>query len=111
MDPEGANSASSRLASENDRLKNDLDKSIVENRQLSRQLESWKRQLAEFDVREGGGTTASEVSGDYFFDEDEDALRAKLDEAFRSVGALRLRVEELTLEVTKVIYSLCQLMY
>ena len=33
--------------SEYDRIKQDLDKSVRENRHLSRQMEQWKRQLAE----------------------------------------------------------------
>ena len=33
--------------SEYDRMKQDLDKSVRENRHLSRQMEQWKRQLAE----------------------------------------------------------------
>ena len=35
-------------------------------------------------------------------DDSEDFIRMKQEQAYRSVGALQLRVEELTLEVTKV---------
>ena len=81
--------------SENDRLKQDLDKSVMENRLLTRQMENWKQQLSDVSV------SALEEDAD---DDSDDpvVLKAKQDQAWRSVGALQLRVEQLTLEVTKV---------
>ncbi len=82
--------------SEYDRLQQDLEKSVRENRHLSRQMEDWKRQLAD----SAAVDVDSELEG---ADADSPAaLRLKQEQAYRSVGALQLRVEQLTLEVTKV---------
>ena len=84
-----------KLLSENSRLQHDLDQSVHENRNLYRQMQTWKEQLSECGD-----------PGDYDEDDYEagspSLLRAKQEQAYRSVGALQLRVEELTLEVTKV---------
>ena len=85
------------LALQNQRLQLDLDKTIGERRLLSRQMENWKRQL----TLEDPGNVEDE--DEY---ETEEVLKLKQEQAYRSVGALQLRVEELTLEVTKVIFIL-----
>merc|ERR1712062_155300 len=82
------------LALQNQRLQLDLDKTIGERRLLSRQMENWKRQL----TLEDPGNVEDE--DEY---ETEEVLKLKQEQAYRSVGALRLRVEELTLEVTKLL--------
>ena len=82
-----------RLTSENDRLKDDLEKTVRENRHLTNQMESWKLQLAAYDDKD-------EEEEDE--DESPEVLKVKQEQAWRSVGALNFRVEELTLEVTKV---------
>ena len=75
-----------------------------ENRQLTKQLDTWKQQLASFDSSSGNVV----VDHDVYDDDDEEEemspviLRMKQEQAYRSVAALQLRVEELTLEVTKV---------
>jgi tRNA U34 5-carboxymethylaminomethyl modifying GTPase MnmE/TrmE len=71
--------------------------SVRENRQLSKQLDTWKRQLAAFD----GGADAN-VDYD---DDDEDVVLRIQEQAYRSMAAMQLRVEELTLEVTKVFFA------
>ena len=81
------------LALQNQRLQLDLDKTIGERRLLSQQMENWKRQLTE----------AAGQAEDQDPEETEEVLKLKQEQAYRSVGALQLRVEELTLEVTKVI--------
>ena len=78
------------LMLQNERLQYDLDSSVGERRALSQQMQNWKRQLTQADQ-------ASDVDS-----ESEDFVRMKQEQAYRSVGALQLRVEELTLEVTKV---------
>ena len=78
------------LMLQNERLQYDLDSSVGERRALSQQMENWKRQLTQADL-------GSDVDS-----ESEDFVRMKQEQAYRSVGALQLRVEELTLEVTKV---------
>merc|ERR1712241_992262 len=81
------------LMLQNERLKYDLDKSVGERRVLSQQMENWKRQLThQADVQTSGQD-----------DDSEDFIRMKQEQAYRSVGALQLRVEELTLEVTKLL--------
>lgn len=75
-----------------------------ENRQLTKQLDTWKQQLASFDSSSGNVVVDHDVYDD---DDEEDEmspviLRMKQEQAYRSVAALQLRVEELTLEVTKV---------
>ena len=75
-----------------------------ENRQLTKQLDTWKLQLASFDSSSGNVVVDHDVYDD---DDEEDEmspviLRMKQEQAYRSVAALQLRVEELTLEVTKV---------
>ena len=71
------------------RLQQDLNTSVHESRNLAKQMQTWKEQLsasaADFD--DGGGANAPSF---------------RQEQAYRSVGALQLRVEELTLEVTKV---------
>ncbi len=57
-------------------------------------MESWKQQLTDVSRSSEGGDD-SDAEGD-------DGLRARQAQAWRSVGALQLRVEQLTLEVTKV---------
>ena len=78
------------LMLQNERLQYDLDSSVGERRALSQQMQNWKRQLTQADQ-------GSDVDS-----ESEDFVRMKQEQAYRSVGALQLRVEELTLEVTKV---------
>ena len=78
--------------------------SVRENRQLTKQLDTWKQQLASFDSSSGNVVVDHDVYDD---DDEEDEmspviLRMKQEQAYRSVAALQLRVEELTLEVTKV---------
>ena len=75
-----------------------------ENRQLTKQLDTWKQQLASFDSSSGNVVVDHDVYDD---DDEEDEMspviwRMKQEQAYRSVAALQLRVEELTLEVTKV---------
>merc|ERR1712018_1038458 len=82
----------SDLALQNERLKYDLDKSIGERRLLSQQMENWKKQLA-----------TNDEPIDENEDEDPVFIKRKQEQAYRSVGALQLRVEELTLEVTKLL--------
>ena len=82
------------LALQNQRLQLDLDKTIGERRLLSQQMENWKRQLTE-------AASQPENLADEE-DEVEQVLKIQQEQAYRSVGALQLRVEELTLEVTKV---------
>merc|ERR1712072_1239837 len=53
-------------------------------------MENWKRQL----------TSETEQVEE---EDNEDFIRAKQEQAYRSVGALQLRVEELTMEVTKLL--------
>ena len=84
----------SDLMLQNERLKYDLDKSIGERRVLSQQMENWKRKLST--------ASDSEEIGEVDDDSDPVFIRMKQEQAYRSVGALQLRVEELTLEVTKV---------
>ena len=78
------------LMLQNERLQYDLNSSVGERRALSQQMQNWKRQLTQADQE-------SDVDS-----ESEDFVRMKQEQAYRSVGALQLRVEELTLEVTKV---------
>ena len=78
------------LVLQNERLQYDLNSSVGERRALSQQMQNWKRQLTQADQE-------SDVDS-----ESEDFVRMKQEQAYRSVGALQLRVEELTLEVTKV---------
>ena len=75
--------------------------SARENRQLTKQLENWKRQLASFDASSGN---VVDLEDDEESDEESSpvVMRMKQEQAYRSVAALQLRVEELTLEVTKV---------
>lgn len=63
-------------------------------------MENWKQQL----------TDASRDEEEDDDDDDPQVLKAKQEHAWRSVGALQLRVEELTLEVTKVQY-ICKCVY
>ena len=86
------------LALQNQRLQLDLDKTIGERRLLSRQMENWKRQLTEA-ASQGEDPDTYQDDDEY---ETEEVLKLKQEQAYRSVGALQLRVEELTLEVTKV---------
>jgi len=86
------------LMLQNERLKYDLDKSVGERRVLSQQMENWKRQLTQSDSQ-----PSSPGQDDVFDDDSEDFIRMKQEQAYRSVGALQLRVEELTLEVTKLL--------
>ena len=86
------------LALQNQRLQLDLDKTIGERRLLSRQMENWKRQLTEA-ASQGEDPETYQDDDEY---ETEEVLKLKQEQAYRSVGALQLRVEELTLEVTKV---------
>lgn len=81
------------LLLQNERLQYDLDSSVGERRALSQQMQNWKRQLTQADTSDQGSDVDSET---------EDFVRMKQEQAYRSVGALQLRVEELTLEVTKV---------
>merc|ERR1712223_1228810 len=81
------------LLLQNERLKYDLDKSIGERRVISQQMENWKRQL----------THQTDIQTSDEDDDSEDFIRMKQEQAYRSVGALQLRVEELTLEVTKLL--------
>ena len=81
------------LMLQNERLQYDLDSSVGERRALSQQMQNWKRQLTQADTSDQGSDVDSET---------EDFVRMKQEQAYRSVGALQLRVEELTLEVTKV---------
>jgi len=64
-----------------------------------------KKQLASFSA-----SSPDSYSGSDFDNEDFDnspvMLRMRQEQAYRSVTALQLRVEELTLEVTKVSYFL-----
>ena len=82
------------LALQNQRLQLDLDKTIGERRLLSQQMENWKRQLTE------AASQPEDLADEE--DENEEVLKIQQEQAYRSVGALQLRVEELTLEVTKV---------
>ena len=86
------------MALQNQRLQLDLDKTIGERRLLSRQMENWKRQLTEA-ASQGEDPDTYQDDDEY---ETEEVLKLKQEQAYRSVGALQLRVEELTLEVTKV---------
>ena len=86
---------------ENDRLKHDLDKSIQENRQLTGQMQSWKKQLTEGAMARAD-FAAGEDEDDEEFIESPEILKLRQEQAYRSVAALQLRVEELPLEVTKV---------
>ena len=81
------------LLLQNERLQYDLDSSVGERRALSQQMQNLKRQLTQADTSDQGSDVESES---------EDFVRMKQEQAYRSVGALQLRVEELTLEVTKV---------
>lgn len=87
------------LALQNQRLQLDLDKTIGERRLLSRQMENWKRQLTEA-ASQGEDPDTYQDDDEY---ETEEVLKLKQEQAYRSVGALQLRVEELTLEVTKLL--------
>jgi len=66
---------------------------------LSQQMENWKRQLTSTDEDDLAAVDDDEESGD----NDPVFIRMKQEQAYRSVGALQLRVEELTLEVTKLL--------
>jgi len=85
--------ANANLVSENMRLQQDLNTSVHESRNLAKQMQTWKEQLsasaADFDGDDGGGGA--------------NAPSFRQEQAYRSVGALQLRVEELTLEVTKLL--------
>merc|ERR1719433_199680 len=99
-DPENNTSGESDLLLQNQRLMYDLDKSIGERKMLSQQMENWKRQLTSTDEDELA------TIDDAFYPEDPNSpevLRVRQEQAYRSVGALQLRVEELTLEVTKLL--------
>ena len=78
------------------RLQQDLNTSVVESRNLAKQMQTWKEQLSV--------GTGSDFGLDDMMSADDvaspEVTRAK--QAYRSVGALQLRVEELTMEVTKV---------
>ena len=75
--------------------------SARENRQLSKQLETWKQQLSSFDASSSGAAILDTDDDDD--DETSPAVfRMRQEQAYRSVASLQLRVEELTLEVTKV---------
>ena len=92
--PSPSDQANANLVSENMRLQQDLNTSVHESRNLAKQMQTWKEQLsasaADFDEDDGGeGSSANAPS-------------FRQEQAYRSVGALQLRVEELTLEVTKV---------
>merc|ERR1711860_390543 len=87
------------LALQNQRLQLDLDKTIGERRLLSRQMENWKRQLTEA-ASQGEDPDTYQDDDEY---ETEEVLKLKQEQAYRSVGALQLRVEELTLEVTRLL--------
>ena len=80
------------------RLQQDLNTSVVESRNLAKQMQTWKEQLSV-----GAG---SDFGLDDMMSADDvaspEVTRAKQEQAYRSVGALQLRVEELTMEVTKV---------
>jgi len=92
-------SADANLMSENLRLQQDLTSSVHESRNLAKQMATWKEQLAA-DTFDSGSGSGSFDSGTFV---DPEANRAKQEQACRSVGALQLRVEELTLEVTKLL--------
>merc|ERR1719216_742968 len=62
-------------------------------------MENWKRQLTSTDEDDLAAVDDDEESGD----NDPVFIRMKQEQAYRSVGALQLRVEELTLEVTKLL--------
>lgn len=97
----GSENQESNLSLENDRLKNDLNQSARENRQLTKQLETWKRQLASFDASSGNVVDLEDEESDE--ESSPVVMRMKQEQAYRSVAALQLRVEELTLEVTKLL--------
>merc|ERR1719433_1373852 len=99
-DPENNTSGESDLLLQNQRLMYDLDKSIGERKMLSQQMENWKRQLTSTDEDELA--TVDDQDEDES-DNDPVFIRMKQEQAYRSVGALQLRVEELTLEVTKLL--------
>ena len=87
---------SANLVSENMRLQQDLNTSVVESRNLAKQMQTWKEQLSV-----GAGSDLDDMmSADDVASPE--VTRAKQEQAYRSVGALQLRVEELTMEVTKV---------
>jgi len=81
------------------RLQQDLNTSVVESRNLAKQMQTWKEQLSV-----GAG---SDFGLDDMMSADDvaspEVTRAKQEQAYRSVGALQLRVEELTMEVTKLL--------
>ncbi len=95
----------SDLAMQNERLKYDLDRSVGERKMLAQQMENWKRQLESTGDDEAFEAEAVAEGSDDDDGEEEDPglIRAKQKQAYRSVAALQLRVEELTLEVTKVV--------
>merc|ERR1712029_20995 len=84
--------ADANLMSENLRLTQDLNTSVHESRNLAKQMATWKEQLATDSFDSGEAAVQSP-----------ELNRAKQEQACRSVGALQLRVEELTLEVTKLL--------
>ncbi len=94
--------AAERLTSENDRLRQDLDKTMRENRHLTSQMESWKQQLTDISRSDEEGGVGEDDEEDDGEGARSPSLRARQARAWRSVGALQLRVEQLTLEVTKV---------
>merc|ERR1719400_422072 len=83
------------VSAQNDRIQHELDTTRTENRNLTKQMQTWKEQLVDIGVAD-----ESEMSDDYMSPA---ALRSRQDAAYRSVAALQLRVEELTLEVTKLL--------
>merc|ERR1712240_16246 len=83
------------VSARNDRLQQELDQTKMENKNLTKQMNTWKEQL--LDISTAGD---DEPSDPYLSPA---VLRSRQDAAYRSVAALQLRVEELTLEVTKLL--------
>ncbi len=67
-------------------------------------MESWKQQLTDLSLVEDD-LVETESQEEDSSKEDNSSWRARRAQAWRSAGALQLRVEELTLEVTKVILN------
>merc|ERR1711902_160679 len=83
------------VSAQNDRLQQELDQTKMENKNLTKQMNTWKEQLLDI------GTAGDDEPSDPYLSPA--VIRMKREQAYRSVGALQLRVEELTLEVTKLL--------
>merc|ERR1711902_68314 len=83
------------VSAQNDRLQQELDQTKMENKNLTKQMNTWKEQLLDI------GTAGDDEPSDPYLSPA--VLRSRQDAAYRSVAALQLRVEELTLEVTKLL--------